>query len=47
MPWSIRSCICPTCIKDSHGQLGHLEVMLVLRPVIVNKVIRMKDSRGQ
>ena len=41
------SFICPTCIKDSHGELDHLEVMLVLKPVMVNKVIRTKDSHGQ
>ena len=32
------------CIKDNQGQLGHLEVMLVSRPVMVNKANRNKDS---
>jgi hypothetical protein len=31
----------------NQGHLGHLEVKLVSRPVMVNKVIRIKDSRGQ
>jgi hypothetical protein len=35
------------CIKDNQGQLGHLEVMLVSRPVMVNTIIRIKDNHGQ
>jgi hypothetical protein len=35
------------CIKDNQDQLGHLEVMLVSRPVVLNNVIRIKDSHGQ
>ena len=31
------SFMCPTCIKDSHAQLGYLEVILVLRLGMVNK----------
>ena len=35
------------CIKDNQGQLGHVEVMVVSSPVMVNKVIRIKDSHSQ
>ena len=34
--WSIRSFICPICIKDSHGQQG-----LFLYPTCI------KDNHGQ
>ena len=44
---SIRYFICPTCIEEIHDQLGHLEVMLALKPVVVNKVLRIKNSHGQ
>ena len=36
--WSISYVICPTCIKDNHGQYGLLYVLLILRTVMANKV---------
>jgi hypothetical protein len=33
--WSTRAFICPTCTKDSHGQLGSFTCP-----------IRIKDSHG-
>jgi hypothetical protein len=41
IPLSRRYFICPICIKDSHGQLGFLYVLLVLMTVMVNKVLYM------
>jgi hypothetical protein len=45
--WSINSFSDHICIKGNQGHVGHLEVKIVSRPVMVYKVIRIKESHGQ